>query len=190
MSARVLWRVLGLVLLAGAAHVLADEPSGVGPSPHAVEAIQWLSSTDPYQRQMAFLHLEALREPATIETVTTYLDNPDPQMRAYSVRALAAIQGVPAAPRLLEVLKHDRHPDVRRAVLLGLEPLQAGDPAILPAFLTALTDRDTEVRMTAVDIVSRINEPRAREAFLLRNKREHNRNVRRVLALAMKRLGL
>ena len=187
----------GCCLAVWAGLVLGLGPSGadetgtpVGLSPRAVEAIQLLSSRDPYQRQTGFLRLEALREPATIGTITTYLRSQDPDMRAWSVRALAAIQGAAAAPELLAILRDDRHPDVRRAVLLGLEPHQANDPAILPAFLTALHDRHPEVRMTAVDIVSRINEPRAREAILLRNKRESNRNVRRVLSLAMKRIGM
>ena len=43
--------------------------------------------------------------------------------------------------------------------------------------------------MTAVDIVSRIDDPRSRAAIRARNRRERDRNVRRVLALAMKRLG-
>ena len=177
--------VLGAGLLLAVPLAAADDPS-----PRAVEAIQLLSSNDPYQRQTGFLRLEALREPATVWTVAAHLRSEDPQMRAWSARALAAIQGAAAAPQLLVVLKNDQHPDVRRAVLLGFEPLYAGDPAIPPALIAALNDRDAEVRMAAVDIVSRMDEPRAREALLVRNRREHNRNVRRVLSLAMKRIGM
>ena len=110
-------------------------------------------------------------------------------MRAYAFRALAAIEGAQAVPLLLEALRTDKQPRVRRAALLGLEPLQQSDPNILPAFIKALRDKDTEVRMAAVDIVSRVDDPRAREAILLRNKRERRRDVRRVLSMAMRRLG-
>ena len=162
---------------------------GSSPSPQAVEAMQLLESTDAYQRQVGFLRLEALREPSTVETIQPYVDSKDPDMRAYSLRALAAIQGAPAVPMLLSKLKSERHPRVRRAALLGLEPLQKSDPEILPAFIAALRDPNTEVRMAAVDVVSRIDDPRAREAILRRYKREWRRDVRRVLRLAMKRLG-
>jgi HEAT repeat protein len=126
---------------------------------------------------------------STADVIRGYVDSPDPDMRASSLRAVAAIEGVAAVPLLLQVLKADKHPSVRRAALLGLEPLQQTNAEILPAFLKALRDRKAEVRMAAVDIVSRIDEPRAREAILTRNKRERDRDVRRVLELAMKRLG-
>lgn len=169
----------------------AEEPSAPTlPSPQAVEALRLVESEDPYQRQLGFLRLEALREPSTVETIRGYLKSRDPDTRAYSVRALAAIEGTAAVPVLLEVLKTDTHPRVRRAALLGLEPLEPGSAEILPAFIKALRDRKPEVRMAAVDLVSRIDHSRAREAILLRNRREQDRNVRRVLALAMKRIGM
>ena len=94
-----------------------------------------------------------------------------------------------AVPLLLERLRTDREPTVRRAALLGLEPLAKGNPQALAAFLSALRDQDTQVRMAAVDIVSRIDDPKARAALLERNRREHRRDVRRVLSMAMKRIG-
>lgn len=157
-------------------------------SAKAEEALRLLESADPYQRELGFLRLEALRERSTMPTIKTYLTSQDPEVRAYSVRALAAIEGVEAIPALLHVLGADKNPRVRRAALLGLEPLQRSDPQVLPAFLKALRDHDTSVRMTAVDIVSRIDDPRAREAILTRYKREGRRDVRRVLALAIKRI--
>ncbi len=158
------------------------------PSPKAIEAMHLAQSKDAYQRELGFLRLEALREPATLEFITGYLNRNEPDLRAYSLRALSAIQGPAAAPTLLEALKNDRQARVRRAALLGLEPLVLSDPAILPGLMKALRDRSTEVRMAAIDIVSRIDDPRAREAILIRNKRENQKDVRRVLELAMKRL--
>lgn len=163
-------------------------PSADGPSPQAVAAMHLLEATDLYQRQLGFLRLEALREPSTLETIRAYISHRDPQTRAYSLRALAAIEGVPAIPVLLHALRTDKYPRVRRAALLALEPLARNDAEVLPALLDALRDWSPEVRMAAVDIVSRINDPRAREAILIRYRRERVRDVRRVLTLAMKRL--
>ena len=165
------------------------EPASTTPSPKAVEALRLVDSKDPYQQQLGFLRLEALREPATAPMIRTYLTHREPEMRAYALRALAAIEGTAAVPTLLEALGKEKEALVRRAAILGLEPLQAADPNILPAFIKALRDRDTEVRMSAVDVVSRIDDPRAREAILLRSKREQRKDVRRVLGLAMRRLG-
>jgi HEAT repeat protein len=182
-----LMRLIAMCWMLTAAWVYAEE-SLSSPSPKAEEAIRLLSSRDPYQRQLGFLRLEALREQSTVPAIKTYLASKDPEARAYSLRALAAIEGIQAIPELLEALRMEKKPRVRRAALLGLEPFQQSDPRILPAFLGALRDRDTTVRMTAVDIVSRVDDPRAREAILRRYKREGRRDVRRVLALAIKRI--
>lgn len=186
-----LWFAAGLILAAGRADGEEQRQAGAAatPSDRATEAIRLIESTDPYQRQLGFLRLEALRNPATLDVVKRHLADRDPDMRAYSLRALAAIGGSAAVPTLLNALHHEKHSTARRAALLGLEPLQQNDPAVLPAFIAALRDKSTEVRITAVDIVSRIDHPRAKEAILQRNKREYNRNVRRALSLAMKRLG-
>ena len=166
-----------------------EQPSTETLSATAQEASQLLSSSDPYQRQLGFLRLEALRDPCAVPIIQPYTDSRDPDLRAYSLRALAAIQSAQAIPLLLEKLRTDKQPRVRRAALLGLEPIAKGHPEVLEAFIKALRDRKTEVRMAAVDIVSRIDEPRAREAILTRHRRERRRDVRRVLDLAMKRLG-
>jgi len=179
--------VVGLFLVATAGWG-EELPSRPPPSPKALEAMRLLASSDPYERQLGFLRLEALREPSTLEVITRYLDSRDVEVRAYSLRALAAIDGVAAVPVLLERLRTDRQPQVRRAAILGLEPLQPNHPDILPAFIKALRDRSTEVRIAAVDVVSRIKDPRAREAMILRQKRERRRDVQRVLKLAMQRV--
>lgn len=188
MNSRAAWSV-AYVMLSVCQPLAAEEPPAAAPSPRAVEAIQLLDSRDPYQRELGFLRLEALREPATVEVVRPYLTNRDPERRASGARALAAIQGAEAAPALLRQLESEKHPRVRRALLLGLEPFASADPAVLPALIESLRDVDTQVRMTAVDIVSRIDDPRAREAILTRYKREGRRDVRRVLEQAMKRIG-
>ena len=157
--------------------------------PRAQNAAVLLDSKDAYQRQVGFLRLEALRDPATGPIIRRYLASKDGEQRAQAVRALAAIEGVQAAPDLLQALGGDRDAEVRRAALLGLEPLARLDPKILPALIEALRDSDTEVRMSAVDVVSRIDDPAAKAAVRERNRRERNRNVRRVLNAAMDRLG-
>lgn len=167
------------------AGVAQENPGAL--SPEAARLLTQLDAKDAYTRQSAFIALEALREPATAPIVRRYLDNRDPDTRAFSIRALAAIEGVAAVPTLLERLKRERHPRVRVAAVLALEPLQ--DPAILPAFIGKLRDRNREVRMALVDAVSRVNRPEAREAIRLRWRRERDRDVRRVLEEAMKRVA-
>ena len=182
---------LAAAVLATACHVSsrAEAQADVaGVSPQAVEALHLAESKDPYEQELGFLRLEALREPATAQAITRYADHSSADLRAYSLRALATIQGAAAIPLLLNKLKVDPQPLVRRAALLGLEPIRGNDPDVLAAFIDALRDRTTEVRITAVDIGSRIKDPRAREALLLRNRRERRRDVRRALELAMKRL--
>jgi HEAT repeat protein len=176
-------RMLALGLLAAA---LAGPPAWA--SERADEAAALTESGDPYQRQLGFLRLEALREPGTTALIRHHLASRDPALRAYAVRAFAAIDGAAAVPMLLQALRTDRDPEVRRAALLGLEPLQPSRTDILPAFIKALRDKKTEVRMTAVDIVSRINDPQAKDAIRARAKRERNRNVRRALIAALRRL--
>ena len=185
--ARAGW-LMGASCVFAAVAVASTNPQAVAPSPRALEALQLLKSDDPYQRQLGFLRLEALREISTVDTIISYVDSGDPNMRAYSLRAVAAIEGAPAVPLLLQKLRTDGSPLVRRATLLGLEPLQPADATVLPALLKALRDRSAEVRMAAVDIVSRIDDARAREAVLARYRREDHKDVRRVLQMAIKRI--
>src|SRR3989338_2257355 len=113
--------------------VCADEP---GPTDQrAKDAVVMLESNDPYQRQVGFLRLEALRDPSTVGAIRPYLTAKDPERRAEAVRALAAIQGAPAVPQLLDILRTDQHPQVRRAALLGLEPLARAAPPNPPAVI-------------------------------------------------------
>ena len=179
---------VAVVLSLSCGLVWAEDSSSEPPSAEAMEAIRLLGSKDSYERQRAFLRLEALREPATAPLIRKWITDRDPWMRAGSLRALAAIQGEQAVGLLLERLADDRNPAVRRAILLGLEVFPSRRDQTLPAFIAALRDRNTEVRITAVDIVSRIDDPRAREAILTRRKRERRRDVQRVLAVAVRRI--
>src|SRR3989338_5689669 len=150
MSERQLGLWAAAVWLLMAPSVRGEEPASTAPSPQAVAAFQLVESKDPYQQQLGFLRLEALREISTAPLIRRYLTHREPEMKSYALRALAAIEGAPAVQTLLEALTSDKRPLVRRAALLGLEPLHAADPAILPAFIKALRDRNTEVRMAAV----------------------------------------
>ncbi len=173
-----------LVVLVSVAHG-AETPADL--SPEARDALRLIQSNEPYQRQTGFLQLEALRQPETAQAVRPYLDSKDPDMRAWTVRALAAVERQQAIPMLVDRLQNDPHETVRLAALLALEPFD--NPAVAPALLRALHDRHPHVRMAAVDAVSRLNGPRAKEAIVIRWRRERNRDVRRVIYLAMKRIG-
>ena len=180
--------VAALIVVEGSAAISAAEDAGLDPK--AQNAAALLDSKDAYQRQVGFLRLEALRDPATGPIIRRHMASKDGEDRAQAVRALAAVEGARAVPDLLQALRGDRDADVRRAALLGLEPLARLDPKnILPALIDALRDSKPEVRMSAVDVVSRIDDPTAKQAIRERNRRERNRNVRRVLSAAMGRLG-
>ena len=155
-----------------------EQPAAL--SAETQELIKGLDSEVGYLRQKAFIRLEALREPATAAVVRRYLTSRDVSTRAFSVRALAAIEGVAAIPTLMERARRDK-PRVRVTALLALEPLAAQEPALVPFFIGKLRDRNAEVRMAAVDIVSRLDDPRAREALNVRWRRERHRDVRRIL---------
>lgn len=171
------------VLTAAPAHGLTQDSL----SPQAQEAAKLLDAPDLTTRQLGFLQLEALRDPSTSDLIRQHLQSRDADTRAFSARALAAVEHVKAVPTLLEILKSDRHPRVRVAAVLGVEPLP--DPAVLPALIQALRDRHALVRMAAADAVSRSSDPSAHEAIRTRWQRERHRDVRRVLKLAMERIG-
>ena len=188
---RLVW-LTAVLLLAGttvSAVCRADEPAPPSLDSRAEEAIRGLTSEDAYVRQRSFLQLEALRNPASVDSIRPFVDNKDEDMRAWSLRALVAIQGAAVIPLLRERAQSDKEPSVRRAALLGLEPLAAADPTLVQFFVDRLSERSPEVRMTAVDIVSRIQDPVARSAVRERAKHEGNRDVRKVLAAALQRIG-
>ena len=179
------WTVMALSYSLLTAHCLLMCEAA---SPEAEPYLKQLDAKGAFVRQEAFLHLEALRDPATASVVRQYLTSKNAETRAFAVRAVAAIEGAKAVPTLLARLARER-PTVRLAIVLALEPLQKQDPSVAPALIAELRDRAPDVRMAAVDAVSRIKQPQAREAILTRWKRERNRDVRRVLELAMKRIG-
>lgn len=168
--------------------VAADEPTGL--SQAAKEAIGQLDSKDAYTRKIAFMRLEALREPASADAIRPYAENKDEVIRADSLRALAAIQGIEAVPFLLKKWETEKRARVRWSILLALEPLRQQQPALLHTFIDGLDDYSTEVRMAALDIVSRINDDAARTAILTRFKKELHPDARRVLKTAMQRMEL
>lgn len=158
-------------------------------SPDAQRLIEQIDTGDSALRRRAFLQLEALREPATASGIRRYLADRRVELRILSVRALAAIEGARSVPTLLERLQQDRSPAVRLQSMLAIEPFVGQDASALPLLLKALRDRQPDVRITAIDVVSRIEKPEAKEALTLRWKRERHRDVRRVLEAAMKRIG-
>ena len=173
------------LIVATPRHVSAADPAQAI-SPEAQQLVQQLSAADVFDRQMAFMRLEALREPATAGVVRQYLTDQNTETRSFSVRALAAIEGPASIPTLVEMLRSDHEQTVRLAALLAIEPFD--DARVVTELIAALRDRHPYVRMAAVDAVSRIDHPWAKEAIFTRWRREGNRDVRRVLQMALKRI--
>ncbi len=179
--------VFGLLAMGWTQGARAEDLTALSSAAQA--AIQQLGSEDAYVRQKAFLQLEALRELAALPSIRSYIDDKDVDMRAWSLRAIAAIQGLDAIPLLRERAQKDKKPVVRRAAILGLEPFLEKDESLAPFMIQMLRDRNPEVRMTAADIVSRINEPKAHEALRKQAKRENNRDARKVFKMALARIS-
>jgi hypothetical protein len=158
-------------------------------SPRAQEAVNLLQYGDRDEQRLALLRLEALREPAVGDIVADYLHYKDEGVRAYAYRTWIALYGQAVLSDLLEAYPREKSVRVRRSILLALEPYRAVDARIAELYYAALIDRKTEMRITAVDLVSRIDEPRAHEAIRRRAKKEWRRDVRRVLKLALARIG-
>ena len=177
------------VVLAWPPLALRAEAAAPKLSPQAQEAVALLDSDDAYERKMGFLRLEALREPGTADIIRRYLDHKSSDMRADSLRALAAIEGPNAIPEIRQRLERDKRARVRWSALLALEPFAKSHPELLPIFIGAMDDYRTEVRMAAIDIVSRIKDPAAREAIQLHYRKELHPDVRRVLKMALERMG-
>ena len=102
---------------------------------------------------------------------------------------LFVIEGVKAVPELLERVQRDRSPAVRLHAILALEPFVAQEASTVPVLIKALRDRQPDVRIAAIDVVSRIDHSEARDALKVRWERERHRDVRRVLESAMQRIG-
>ncbi|OGX13606.1 MAG: hypothetical protein A2Z92_04770 [Omnitrophica WOR_2 bacterium GWA2_63_20] len=180
--------VLGLL----SAWVSIDGAAQEAPAEISVDAqrlLEHIDTGDPSLRRRAFLQLEALREPATASVIRRYLADRRVELRILSVRALAAIEGVKAVPELLERVQRDRSPAVRLHAILALEPFVAQEASTVPVLIKALRDRQPDVRIAAIDVVSRIDHSEARDALKVRWERERHRDVRRVLESAMQRIG-
>lgn len=188
MTRRIARFLLCALLMSVASPAAASDGPGTASAP-LPKGLENLQSSDPYQRELAFLRLEAQRDPASAPIIRRFISDKDSGTRAYAARALAAVEGQAAAATLRERLHQERDARVRRALLLALEPLRQFEPDLLDDFIASLKDHDAEVRMAAVDIVSRVDDPRANEALRLRKRREGNRDVRRVLKTALLRLG-
>ncbi|HEX9781029.1 MAG TPA: HEAT repeat domain-containing protein [bacterium] len=177
------WMRLGAVACALALTGADSGRCGESLGAPAVEAaLVRLGSGDAHEQQKALLQLEALRDASTADEVRARIESRDAGVRAYAVRALAAIEGMGAVPVILERLAGDRDPWVRRAALTALEPWAKTDFRIAETMVSALNDRSPEVRMVAADVVSRLSDAEAaRGALEARRRRERHRDVRRVL---------
>ena len=180
---------IGCLFIGSSAIAEESAPANASTESPAEHLLKQLDSQDEYQRQKAFLQLEALRDTSTAPALRQRADSRDAQTRAWSLRALAAVEGAGAVPLLLERMAGDNDGSVRRAALLGLETLREQDPRIPPAMLAMLNDRNPEVRMSAMDAVSRFGTPEAAEALVARQKVEKYGDAKKVLAMALARVG-
>jgi HEAT repeat protein len=156
-------------------------------SKEAQDAIALLDSKDQMQSRLGFMRLEALREPATAETIKKYLSSQDEYVRASALRALSAVEGLKSTEVLSSCLTSDKSEHVRLHAALALEPLK--DPKAYDALIKGMEDKSAEVRMASVEAFSRINEPGVIDALFVRQKQETNKEVQKVIDNAIKRIG-
>ncbi|MBX2900746.1 MAG: HEAT repeat domain-containing protein [Cyclobacteriaceae bacterium] len=83
------------------------------------------------------------------------LANPDATIRTQIAKAIGKLKLEAAAPQLLARLKTDKQPDVKTEALRALAKLNT--PLMEQAISTALADTDKSVRVTGLDLLSKIN---------------------------------
>jgi HEAT repeat protein len=136
-----------------------------------------LADLAPPVRRVA---LEALlrlpSEPETVRVCAERLADADPSVRATAVAAVAGLD--PRAAATLRTVVTDQHPSVRRAAAAAARVLDADSVRVL------LADRDTEVRVAALEALARNPRPELTPA-LLEALADESWHVRRAAADAL-----
>lgn len=110
-----------------------------------------LSDTDPTVRTAAAQALGLLAHlPSVVATLVGLLTNPDAAMRRVAIEALEDTKGEGVAQSLISALS-DEDPHVRYVATRALRHRlqEPTEDAVVPAFIHALRDNDTEVRRAA-----------------------------------------
>jgi Uri superfamily endonuclease len=119
------------------------------------ELLQTLATGSEESREAAALALGRYGETA-VEPLATMLAGSDADVRWWTARALAEVDGCSAVPLLTSALV-DADPDVRACAALALG--QIGEGAAAPALAARLADESAFVASVAADALSMIGEP-------------------------------
>lgn len=116
-----------------------------------------LKSSDDEERREAVLMLGAMRDPATIPALSAALNDAAPRVRAIALHGLSMLHDASLVPLIANSVTKDKLPFVRKAGAYALGEI--GSPEGTPTLITALRDKDLEVRGAAV--VSLAHQPDA-----------------------------
>lgn len=105
--------------------------------------------------QKALVRLESMSGPLYLQRG----DDRDDALRASAVTSLGAMEAQDAGDLLVEALRFDGRPHIRRMAAIGLGRL--GDPSRAPVLMDALSDADPGVRQRAAEALSRLNATQA-----------------------------
>jgi HEAT repeat protein len=119
-----------------------------------------LHDENPEVRLVGVGIVKEILVPASLDTLTASLNDPDEDVRLAVVEALGEWANSRATPALLERYPKEDYPQVRYEILTSLGLI--GDDSALPVLRDGLTDEDRYVRMWAMDALCEMKTPDAR----------------------------
>jgi HEAT repeat protein len=115
-----------------------------------------LVSPRAFVRARALRALRELRLAASLEPALDLLGDPDAEVRREAIGVVGWLKPAPALPRLAEIVRHDRRPDVRRAAVAALGFVEGFDGEVQAALHAGLKDDDWCVREEAATTLGKL----------------------------------
>jgi HEAT repeat protein len=141
-----------------------------------------LASHHPLLRLEAAAQLGRLRDPRSVPALVDRLADPDTEVRASVVQALASIRGREVAARLVPLLSVEQV-GLRNTAMELLRRLGQDAPDLI---LALLEEDDRDLRIFAADIVGNVSSPGVNRA-LIRVMGDSDPNVRATAAISLGR---
>jgi HEAT repeat protein len=146
-----------------------------------------LKHDDPHTREAAAVVAGRLRLKSAGDALIEAINDRDPKVKAAAMRAIGQIGDVRAVQSLNDQLNHYKRGDLATAAFEGLAGI--GHGSNVPAFETALRDRDDDVRRLAAEGIGRSGNAASSRALEAALAKERDRFPQLAIAFALSRLG-